>query len=167
MIIFSGEISGKCKKYALGRNQKAGFICGSITAIIFTIPTLIIASQTDWLFALFVPCYLALPFLMALTPKKIHPLILPTKVVIDTKKSIIIAESTRFHEETMIRYVVRVFDMGEWYHILTKHKAATFICQKSLITKGSLYDFEKLFKSKIIVTNKVLPVWVKPPQNQS
>jgi len=167
MIVFSGELSGKCRKYAIGRVKKAAFICSSIAAILFTILTVIVASKTFWLITLFIPIYIAVPFAMSVIPKKNYPLIMPTDVIIDTESSTIIAESSQFHEETMIEDVVRVLDMGEWYHIHVKNKAGTFICQKDLICKGALHDFEELFKSKIIVTNKELPIWVKPPQNQS
>lgn len=54
--------------------------------------------------------------------------------------------------------VKRVLDVGEWYYIFFKTGDTThsWVCQKDLLTKGTIEDFEKMFDGKIVrkTTNK-------------
>lgn len=43
MIVFEGQISGKCKEGVLRRGAKNSFIGGLIASILFAIPTIILA----------------------------------------------------------------------------------------------------------------------------
>lgn len=47
--------------------------------------------------------------------------------------------------------VAKVIDMGGWYHIIFHYGQSYFICQKNLIVKGTIKEFEKLFEGKIEV----------------
>ena len=152
MIIFSGQLSSKSKKYALLRFRKAGYVIGSMIATMLAIPTLIIASKTHWIFALFLIGYAMCPFLAKELIEKALPL--PTQIIIDEKEARLIAEANDLSIEVPIEDVVSVLDRGECYHIQFDNQEDRFVCQKDLICKGSLHDFEELFKSKIIVANK-------------
>ena len=50
-----------------------------------------------------------------------------------------------------ISKVKKVIDMGEWYYIIFKFGdiSNSWICQKDLITQGTIEDFEKIFEGKI------------------
>ena len=52
---------------------------------------------------------------------------------------------------TLVNSVTRVLDYGEWYYLLFEFDSRDiyFVCQKSLLTKGSLEEFEALFEGKI------------------
>ena len=52
----------------------------------------------------------------------------------------------------MIDSVKRVVDYGEWYDFVFYYsdRDLYFVCQKSLLTKGTLEEFEALFEGKIV-----------------
>ena len=151
MIVFEGQISGKCKEGVLRRGTKNSFIGGLITSILFAIPTIILALKIDWIILLFFLVLIPFPFLAAIPPKeKYYPTIFPSKVPIDTQTGEMTTLSSQFYAESSITDVVKVLDKGEWYLIYLKSKDGRFICQKDLLTNGTLDEFEKFFKDKII-----------------
>ena len=151
MIIFEGQISGKCKKNVLRREAKISFFGGLITSILFSIPTIVLAFKMDWIVLLFFLVLIPLPFLAAIPPKeKYYPMIFPSKVTINTQTGEITTQSSQFFVESSIAEVVKVLDKGEWYHIYVKGKDGRFICQKDLLINGTLEEFENIFKDYII-----------------
>lgn len=151
MIVFEGQISGKCKKDVLRRSAKISFIGGLITSIIFAIPTVVLALKIDLIFFLFFLVLIPFPFLAAIPPKeKYYPVTFPSKITIDTRTGEMIAQSSQFYAESSIAEVVKVLDKGEWYLIYVESKDGRFICQKNLLTNGTLDEFEKIFRDKII-----------------
>ena len=151
MIVFEGQISGKCKEGVLRRGAKISFIGGLITSILFAIPTVVFAIKIDWIVLLFFLVLIPFPFLAAIPPKeKYYPTIFPSKVIIDTQTGRITTQSSQFFSESSIAEVVKVLDKGEWYLIYVKSKDGRFICQKDLLINGTLEEFEKVFKGKII-----------------
>lgn len=154
MIEFSGEMSKKCKKFILVREGQAGWVGGTITAIIFIFPTVIASVNSgELIYLIFVPVFVLVPFFAGPPPlfmKKALRLVIPTRVVIEDD-GLIISESDKFHLEGGIENVEKVIDYGEWYKIIFQrgYRSARYVCQKSLITKGTLEEFEKLFEGKI------------------
>ena len=150
MIVFEGQISGECKKGVFRRSAKFAFFGGLMSSIIFSIPTIIVAITVHWLALLFFLILIPLPFLATITPnEKDLPTYLPSKVTIDTKAGEITAESSRFCTDAYIDDVVKVLDYGEWYLIDVGDRDGRFICQKDLLTSGTLEEFEEIFKDKI------------------
>jgi hypothetical protein len=151
MIVFEGQISGKCKEGVLRRGAKNSFIGGLITSILFTIPTVVLALKIDLIVLLFFLVLIPFPFLAAIPPKeKYYPMILPSKVTINTQTGEMTTKSSQFYAESSITDVVKVLDKGEWYLIYVKSKDGRFICQKDLLTSGTLDEFEKIFKDKLV-----------------
>ena len=151
MIVFEGQISGKCKEGVLQRNARISFIGGLITSILFAIPTVVLALKIDLIVLLFFLVLIPFPFLAAIPPKeKYYPMIFPSKITIDTQTGKMTTQSNQFYAESSITEVVKVLDKGTWYHIYVEHKEGRFICQKNLLTNGSLVEFEEIFKDKII-----------------
>lgn len=151
MIIFEGQISGKCKESVLRRAAKNSFIGGLITSILFAIPTIVLAFKIDWIVLLFFLVLIPFPFLAAIPPKeKYYPMIFPSKVTINTQTGEMTTKSSQFFAESSITEVVKVLDKGEWYLIYVKSKDGRFICQKDLLTSGTLDEFEKIFKDKLV-----------------
>ena len=153
MIEFNGEITGNCKKYMLKRSSRLGVIAALIVAVLFEIPAIILLSiMLDWIFIITLPVLCLFVFLAGATPDpKTHSSILPTKVSITTTNEII-SESESFHYTRSIEDVKEVVDFGEWYHIFfyPECKNGHFVCQKDLLTKGSIEEFEKIFEGKVI-----------------
>lgn len=77
-------------------------------------------------------------------------MIFPSKVTIDTRTGEMTTQSSQFFAESSITDVVKVLDKGEWYLIYVKSKDGRFICQKDLLTSGTLDEFEKIFKDKLV-----------------
>ena len=151
MIVFEGQISGKCKEGVLRRGAKHSFIGGLITAILFAIPTVVLAFKIDLIILLFFIVLVPFPFLAAIPPKEKHyPMVFPSKITIDIQTGEMTTQSSQFYAESSIAEVVKILDMGEWYHIYVKSKDGRFICQKDLLTNGTLEEFEEFFKDKII-----------------
>ena len=63
--------------------------------------------------------------------------------------------SENFHWVQRIDQIKEIIDWGDWYQIvfLPSSKNLRFICQKDLISYGSLADFENLFQGKIVRRN--------------
>lgn len=151
MIVFEGQISGKCKEGVLRKGAKNSFIGGLITSILFAIPTVVLALKIDLIILLFFLVIIPFPFLAAIPPKeKYYPMIFPSKVTIDTQTGRITTQSSQFYAESSIGEIVKVSDEGEWYLIYVKSKEGRFICQKDLLTNGTLDEFEKKFKDKLV-----------------
>ena len=151
MIVFEGQISGKCKEGVLRKGAKNSFIGGLITSILFVIPTVVLALKIDLIILLFFLVIIPFPFLAAIPPKeKYYPMIFPSKVTIDTQTGRMTTQSSQFYAESSIGEVVKVSDEGEWYLIYVKSKEGRFICQKDLLTNGTLDEFEKKFKDKLV-----------------
>lgn len=50
-----------------------------------------------------------------------------------------------------ISKIKRIEDQGDWYYITFKGDfTENIICQKNLITQGTIEEFEELFKDKIV-----------------
>ena len=85
--------------------------------------------------------------------KSTFPMILPTRVVI-SDDGYITSYGEKFELTNPIDTVAVVIDCGEWYHISWNRKVGfgpeRFICQKDLLTHGTIEEFEKLFEGKIV-----------------
>ena len=154
MIEFSGCLSYKCQKYILRKESRVGFIAGLITAIIFSIPTVLLAIKVHFIFIVGIPTLLSIAFLAGMPPsKKTYNTILPSKITIDPINGTIISESEKFYLKRSISDIVFIQDMGEWYHIYFGEKIdklGRFVCQKDLIHGCTIGEFEKIFDKKIV-----------------
>ncbi len=70
-----------------------------------------------------------------------------------TEETHIVLVSDKHTESKLIEHVKVVYDYGEYYDIrfpFGHYTSVPLICQKDLLTKGSLEQFETLFEGKII-----------------
>ena len=154
---FTGELSTKVKKRICN-------ICKIKTLIILTISMpialLIVLPMIGLLMengtkiilitaALIFPLIIII-FALIYPTKYEYPEILPQKIYI-TDDGIIVSQCEKTRREDSIDSVKNVKDNGEWYEINfsgIKHKGF-FVCQKDLLTKGTIEEFEKLFEGRI------------------
>ena len=90
-------------------------------------------------------------FLAGIKPReKDYGAIMTKRVTIDGND--LECEGDQFHDIKSIDRVKSVIDYGEWYKIEFRlpGNSQRFICQKDLITQGTIEDFENLFADKII-----------------
>jgi len=150
MIEFNGEISGNSRKFIFRTQSRAMLIATSITAVIFLIPTILAAIYWDALALLFI-----IPLAMMVGFSFIHyDNFVPKRIFIDTEEETIVhlsKQGERFH---ILSSVKCVKDYGEWYHFEFNYsdRDMYFVCQKSLLTEGSIEEFEELFADKLVKT---------------
>ena len=98
-----------------------------------------------------IPLFIMLMDVLSPLSEKEQKSFIPKKIFLDLSENTIVhqcKETERFH---MIDSVKKVIDYGEWYHVLFYYedRDICFVCQKSLLTKGTLEEFEALFEGKI------------------
>lgn len=150
MIEFNGTLSDKCKQYMLKKEIHKLF------AIIMSIPlfALIIFFSVTWHWSMLLalPCVVFYVILLCMPPRKSsYGLIFPSLIQIkDSGEMYVTGE--KFYCKQSISQVKLVEDHGEWYHIVFRYPYTNprFVCQKNLLTKGTIEEFERIFEGKII-----------------
>ena len=152
MIVFEGKIYGECKKKLLKKETKIQFFVSLITSIIFSFFITLATVFADTLFALFFIPILMLLVFSALPPsKKAQKTFVPIKIFIDLEEQTIVHQCEKTERFHMLNSVERVLDYGEFYELIFQFEDRDpyFVCQKSLLTEGTLEEFEALFEGKI------------------
>lgn len=152
MIEFKGNLTGTSQKYALKKNARLtqrflalGAVCLLPGSYIISVTVL----HNFWIFIL--PALFLLMAVISGITYKMHTQKLPTSVCIDGRT---IEVSFKFNAVTLdISKVKIVYDCGDFYEIIPKNvfNFSVFICQKDLLTEGTLKEFETLFDGKIKV----------------
>lgn len=152
MIEFKGNISRACMKYWI-RDWKKGMVIAAIIAfVVISIPLTVFFILDSGLLGLL--WLLPGGFMIALTfcspTKKDIAKSIPTQIYI--VDDIITCKGAGFVAEQMLHNVQRVVDFGAGYHIIFQigERDHRFLCDKSLLTQGTLEEFEALFKGKIV-----------------
>ena len=156
MIEFSGQISGQTLNYILNQERNRGLIAASIVSVLVTIAIVVVAVIYDTIYfiGLAFPVIFVIISILAKPGKSTYRLILPQRVYIEG--DVIVSENEEFNFSRKLDQVETVIDFGEGYHIkfYSAYRCPKFICQKSLLTKGSIEEFEKLFLDKITRSQK-------------
>lgn len=151
MIEFKGELSTTCRAYVLKNETKIARLSSIIVCLPLSIINVALAISNGLFYLIFMPVFLLTIWLAGLQPKeKSYGLIMTEKVIITEDNMRCVGE--RFSETRLITQVKQVIDYGEWYKITFyfPNKSQRFICQKNLITQGSIEEFENLFEGLII-----------------
>ena len=149
MIEFRGELSEECKRYLLYQQFSMAFFFVPLLLIVFGIPAIILSFTHDWIFSLIIPFFIFAGFMGGMPPrKKDYSVMMPSRVYIEDE--LIVSESDRFHHERMVSEVVKVIDWGNFYEFRFSPRLRGVVCQKDLISSGTLTDFEDMFHDKII-----------------
>lgn len=160
MIEFKGKVSNRCQKYISDLEGKMGLVGSSVAVFLIMIPaTILVAAYMPTIRLLVITSGILFSafflFMVYYSPymKSTFPMILPTRVVI-SDNGYITSYGEKFEITHPIDTVVVVIDCGEWYHISWNRrvgfKPERFVCQKNLLTRGTIDEFEKLFEGKIV-----------------
>ena len=150
MIEFKGDLTGAAQEYALKKSSKLTqrFL---LLGAVFLLPGSYIFSVTFlhnfWIF-IFPALFLAMSIISRITYKK-YTQRLPICIYIDGSTIVI---NFKFNSQTLdISNVKAVYDYGIFYEIIPENifNFSVFICQKDLLTDGTLEKFETLFDGKI------------------
>lgn len=154
MIIFDGYISGNAEKYQVRKTLNLGrnIVLVVLLGIIFPPVALFCITTNTWWFIIVYLAFTAFVTSLIYIPKskKEKKALLPNKIFTDEEYIVSVCE----HGEVflLISDAKLVRDFGEFYEIVfPAGKVSTdFICQKDLLTQGTLEEFEALFEGKIV-----------------
>lgn len=152
MIEFNGYLSGAAEK-AFFRKGRNILTKGYYIVLLFSIPMVFfvgtIFDSNTFFYAIY-GFLVLIPLLFFIPQSKKEKLaVLPKKIYTDHEHIVCIAE--RYTDSKLIADVKEVIDHGEYYELSFPFGKLSdkFICQKDLLTKGTLSEFESLFKGKI------------------
>lgn len=157
MIVFKGEHSKECTKYIRKLHHKVKIFQG-IFFIIFCegfvgyyCISLLPQYWYQVLFFLFWVFGVMNYFLLRPPTKKEYGNIMPTSVSI-LDDGTIVSKGQKFKYEIGVENVTEVVDHGTFYelHLNKVQNRGFYICEKALLKRGTIDDFEKIFKGKIV-----------------
>lgn len=156
MIEFNGYLTGAPKKF-LFKKLISCFQNATIFAFTMVLPFIILLVKTFEALSilyLYLAFFLCLMIVYRIIIPKASKSAIPKRIYIMDDKMVCIADN--FTENRSVELVRKVFDYGEFYFISFYFGKIScyFICQKSLLTQGTIEDFEKLFDGKIVRKNE-------------
>lgn len=151
MIEFNGYISGDAKKFFLKKERKT-IRSLMLVSLLLVSPILFSFFSFSNKFGLYFLCsVIVLIFIFPYVPrsKKEIKSIIPNKIFVYDDLITCVAE--KYSESQYIERVKKVYDYGDFYELIFPiyRGSDKFVCQKSLLTKGTLAEFEALFSEKI------------------
>lgn len=152
MIEFSGYLSGNAEKHFFKKARDYAQTLLTIGAVLALPVVGILGFQMYTWIPLGVNCalFIIIPLLVRIPKSKREKIsITPKKICIDDDYIICIAD--KYEECRTISDVKSVLDHGDFYELIFPFGKVSekFVCQKNLLTKGSLVEFELLFENKI------------------
>ena len=153
MITFKGEASDNVKRYFKKMEANALVIGVCIFSVLWCVPVLLICIYYDWIVAMFFAPFAFVvieSIVYRFAPTNLNKIQTPVKVEI--MSDVMISTGKNFEYARYYDDVKKVIDFGEWYHIVFywPHKSWSYLCQKDLITEGTIEEFEELFKDKLV-----------------
>ncbi len=155
MIEFAGYLSGEAEKHFWKKNKAFGMKI-FLAAMIIALPIVLYWTfqlQHYIVLGIYGIALVAAVPLMLLNPqsKKDKKALTPNRIFTDGESITCVTE--KFTETKYIGDEKLVCDYGEFYELVFPFGKVShnFICQKILLTSGTLEDFEKLFEDKIVL----------------
>ena len=151
MVVFEGNLTGEAKKFFIKKKKTAykKIIFLSLTLIL---PIIELFRGTEFLLIpilLYVFVFLVFVLLLCKEERRVTADV-PKKISFMDEYIICLTDTTE--ETRRFSEVKYIYDFGEFYYIefLNRNSNSNFICQKNLISKGSIREFEVIFESLII-----------------
>lgn len=162
---FSGRLTGAAEKHFYKRSRILGQKIIFLSALLIapSIVSFAIRFKKWSSVAVFVGLFMCIMLLVSIPKsKKERSQITPKKIVVEDEYIVCVAE--KYTETRMVTDVKMVKDFGEYYELCFRigKSSDKFVCQKSLLTKGTIEDFETLFNGKIYSTVAQGTVCVNP-----
>lgn len=149
MIKFEGSLSGKCKDVVLKEYTKSNLLYVGMVLITGVPAAIGISNFFEWWTLLIsLPCVLLMCAMIIVNIVKGQSL----PAYIQISNGSIHAKYRNGEYDWSFDDVSSVDDIGEWYVINMPNvrPIQKLVCQKDLLTQGTLEDFESLFVTKII-----------------
>ncbi len=153
MIEFTGFLTGAAEKYFIQKGKVIGRNLLLAGAILFAPVVIALSLQMKTLLVLYIYLLgLAASLVISLLPKskKEQAAFTPKRIYTDGESITTVAD--KYVETKFIEDVKAVYDYGAFYELTFPFGKISekFICQKDLLTKGTLEEFESLFGDKLI-----------------
>ncbi len=152
MIEFNGYLTGKSERFFFKKNISYLQIA-IIFAFTMVLPFIILLVKTFQALSIlyaYLAVFVCLMIAVRIFIPKSGKSVIPKRIYIMDNKMVCIADN--FTENRSVELVKKIYDYGEFYFISFYFGKIScyFICQKSLLTQGTIEDFEKLFDGKIV-----------------
>ena len=153
MVEFKGQLTGAAEKRFLKRVADVGQLIFLVMSLLMSpvIIRLSIREQSMLPISIYL-LFIVIILLIARIPKskKERNAITPKRIYTEENKIVCVAE--KYVEYRKIADVKCVRDFGEFYELVFPFGKISekYICQKNLLTKGTLKEFESMFGEKIV-----------------
>ena len=153
MIEFNGYLSDSAERYyrrkgVISSLKLCGFATLIVLPLIIRMANIFNSTSVIIVFMLFI---LSWPFIMyfSKSPKERKGLT-PKRIYIEDKYIVCIAD--KYEEIRNIEDITIIYDYSQFYDICFRFGKVSekFVCQKNLLSIGSLESFEALFHDKIV-----------------
>lgn len=156
MLEFNGYLTGASEKYFFKKSfryEQNIIIFGLIMALPMVIMLTMYFMELSIIFGYCLVFAFCMIMVRIKTPKG-RKAITPKRIYIEDDTIVCIAD--KYSESKLVETVKSVKDYGEFYDISFPfgNLSSKYICQKSLLTKGTPEQFEKMFDGKIVRMNK-------------
>ncbi len=153
MIEFNGILTGNAKKYYMKRNIKFWRKFTLLGALIVPVPLAIFSIVKHISILFYISCIVAFLCYFAPCVIKFVKGAMPEKICIDGET--ISCDIGGQLESIFLEDIKEIHDYGDFYSFMFTNGQYTphFVCQKDLLAKGTIEDFETLFEGKIIKVN--------------
>lgn len=151
MIEFDGYLSGEAEKYFWKKGRFITLLIFSFSLSVL-LPAMIYISLSIELYSILI-AYSVFSvftiFLVLLWPFQKDRTLIPKKVFTDNGHIVVIMGKHEEFRSISDATVVKEYDEFYFIEFPFGKKSGNFVCQKSLLTKGTLEEFEALFPGKI------------------
>ena len=157
-IEFCGELSSESKKFLYHIEHKLGILVWSLVAISISVVLISIGFAINAVIYLipFVVLIIIFLIIIVLFPKiEVSPKELekyyPKYILIDNKEIKFEGQIEKSYCCKELADIKKIIDFGNFYYIKFYFPFNHYcICQKNLITQGTIEEFEQLFKDEIV-----------------
>ena len=156
MIEFSGQMSYETEKHLYKKGRKMFYAAFTVAWGVLLVPIVLLAISSDFLlviygYIVYLPIMLFAVWLYQPNKKKPAD---PVKITVD--EEYINYETKQATVYRSVSDAKEVRDYGNFYDVIYPFGNVTtlFVCQKDLLTQGTLEEFEKLFEGKIVNMNQ-------------
>lgn len=148
MFEFHGELSNKNKAFIDSFASHITFYCFAFVSIILSIASIVVGIVFHWMSFFGLICAFGIFMIGKLSKDTGHH---PIHIII-SDETIELYCDDYFYEKKQLYDVKKIIDFGDyyWFKFCFPCWAKEYVCQKDLLTVGTIEDFEKFFEGQIV-----------------